>query len=51
MIIIQTFHYFLFDFLGREKNADRLKAVRELINTLPKYNYETLKYLLAHLCK
>nr|XP_022310430.1 rho GTPase-activating protein 12-like isoform X11 [Crassostrea virginica] len=37
--------------LSREKNADRLKAVRELINTLPKYNYETLKYLLAHLCK
>ncbi|XP_078320778.1 rho GTPase-activating protein 12-like isoform X9 [Crassostrea virginica] len=37
--------------LSREKNADRLKAVRELINTLPKHNYETLKYLLAHLCK
>nr|XP_022305633.1 rho GTPase-activating protein 15-like [Crassostrea virginica] len=37
--------------LSREKNADRLKAVRELINTLPKYNYETLKHLLAHLCK
>ncbi|XP_062615225.1 rho GTPase-activating protein 15-like isoform X7 [Saccostrea cucullata] len=37
--------------LGREKNSDRLKAVRDLINTLPKYNYETLKFFLAHLCK
>ncbi|XP_061179736.1 rho GTPase-activating protein 15-like isoform X5 [Saccostrea echinata] len=37
--------------LGKEKNNDRLKAVRDLINTLPKYNYETLKFLLAHLCK
>lgn len=37
--------------LSKEKNSDRLKAVRELINTLPKYNYETLKFLLAHLCK
>ncbi|XP_048756113.2 rho GTPase-activating protein 12-like isoform X25 [Ostrea edulis] len=37
--------------LSKEKNSDRLKAVRELVSTIPKYNYETLKFLLAHLCK
>lgn len=37
--------------LSKEKNSDRLKAARELIKTLPNYNYETLKFLLAHLCK
>ncbi|KAK3108074.1 hypothetical protein FSP39_000688 [Pinctada imbricata] len=37
--------------LSKEKNSDRLKAVKELISTLPKYNYETMKFLFAHLLK
>ncbi|XP_033762141.1 rho GTPase-activating protein 12-like isoform X2 [Pecten maximus] len=37
--------------ISKKTRSDKLKQLKEQVNALPKYNYETLKFLCAHLMR
>ncbi|XP_021376233.1 rho GTPase-activating protein 12-like isoform X7 [Mizuhopecten yessoensis] len=37
--------------IGKKSRLDKLKGLKEQVNALPKYNYETLKFLCGHLIR